>query len=99
MTTIEEIKDILAIEGDAYSGGNDEQCEQITREWQEAFGDVATIREWIDAGYWDAATARKVAGAGYTPQHKPEFIEPREYASPIYALCNRDVRISDLDWT
>lgn len=100
MNKLEEVMTILSESGPAFSGGFPESCEGLAEEWLDEFDDdVKAIRAWVEAGYWDAATASTVAHLGYTPRHTPKYKEKSyDNMTPIYALCNNDISVSELIW-
>lgn len=95
-----DVSRILECAGHAFSGNDTEHCKEIAEEWLEEFeGDTRAIEAWVTAGYWSPSTARIVSDIGYTPRHTPSFKEPRsDGSSPVYALCNGDVNVSQLEW-
>lgn len=65
-----------------------ETPEYLAALWVEALpnANFATIREWLDWGFWDPPVARGLSDAGVFPWEVP--------ADTIYDLCSKNLEVS-----
>lgn len=93
--TITDIIALVVAAGPAFSGGTDDSAREVAADWDDYFsGDVRSIEQWIAAGYWSPAAASAVRDEGHRPSDRPT----RDGECMIYALCNDDVSVDDVDW-
>ena len=93
--TIDEIVALVVAAGPMFSGGTDDFASDVAGEWDDYFdGDVRAIEQWIAAGYWSPAAASAVRDEGHRPSDRPT----RDGECAIYALCNDDVSVDEVDW-
>lgn len=91
---------ILATYGAMFDGGSDSSRAEIASDWAETFT-ADEMAEWLDAGCWDAASARELDLAGFRPGRDElayRHGEERQGMDAMYAFCNSDIRIEKLTW-
>lgn len=103
MTTneIAEIADVLRDHGAMFDGGSDVSRLEIAEEWHDHDFSADEVETWCMADCWDAATAAELRDAGFTPDSDTlDYRRGRERddLTPMYALCNGDRRLDDLQW-
>lgn len=92
------IADVLLAAGDMFSGGTIERAVEIAKEWQLAGFKPVAVANWTQIGFWDAQSARLLKDAGFSSHtHVLRFRDGRE-GDAVYAYCNGDVRLADLEW-
>lgn len=65
--SVREIASALSRHGESATGGR--AAEEVAREWFEAgFDDAEEVEDWLRARCFDAAGARRMEGAGLTPE-------------------------------
>jgi len=90
----------LASHGAMFDGGSEASRRDIAEDWADHDFTAAQADRWMDAGYWDAATAAEARDMGYTPDTCLAY--PADSASdwsgmePIYAACNNDIALAKL---
>lgn len=93
--TIPEIVALVVAAGPAFSGGTDESAREVAADWDDYFSsDVRSIEQWIAAGYWSPAAASAARDEGHRPSDRPTI----NGECAIYALCNNDVTVDEVDW-
>lgn len=88
--------------GDRFAGNS---VWDIAADWAEHFDDATEAAEWMEIGFWDAATAAAVRDLGLTAEQAADKAEALEDAcedasaeytdgSVIYSVCNNDTPVS-----
>ena len=96
MSEVSEIYSILRSHGPAYYG-SDREAPAIAEEWADYFS-VAEAEEWMKAGFWCPATAKKVDELDILPRDVAQICDAlpnlssyhSEPHGPVYAMCNGD---------
>jgi hypothetical protein len=97
------IKEVLAEEGDAHTGGTDRGAWEEATVWQDFGFDHNETRDWAEIGFWSAPEALAVAHAGVSPKQAEKAAESIDAEGKmddengiIYAICNGDLQAAVL---
>jgi hypothetical protein len=97
------IKEVLAAEGDAHTGGTDRGAWEQATVWQDYGFDHSQTRAWAEIGFWSAPEALAVAHAGVSPKQADKAAESIDAEGKmddengiIYAICNGDLKAAVL---
>lgn len=95
--TIENMFAAVMSAGPEFSGGDENQCREIAYEWIYHKFSIASAKEWMTVGFWEASVAAKIRNAGITTESakhtarnlvKQNGPDSFTSGSPIYAMCN-----------
>ena len=96
------IKEVLAAEGDAHTGGTDSGAWEEATAWQHCGFDHRQTRAWAEIGFWSAPEALAVLHAGVSAKQAGEAAESidaegmMDEKGIIYAICNGDLQAAVL---